>query len=40
MKLNRMITSIDYKLIEDTRLKNYVQVALSIKYMQIMNADI
>ena len=40
IELNRMLTSIDNKLIEDTRLKNYEQIALNIKHMQIMNADI
>ena len=35
-----MLTSIDNKLIEDTILKNYQQIALNIKHKQIMNADI
>ena len=40
MESNMMLTSIDNKLIEDARLKNYEQIALNIKHMQIMNTEI
>ena len=40
MELNMMLSSIDNKLIEGNRLKNYEQISLNIKHMQIMNADI
>ena len=40
MDLNMMLSFIENKLIENTRLKNYEQIALNIKHMQIMNADI
>ena len=40
MESNMMLTFIDNKLIEDIRLKNYEQIALNIKHMQIVNTDI